>query len=343
MKLPNYWKTTLEDIEKAYDSAKNTAQKGIITYSAGNRPVYMLAYGEKKERGSANYSSALGALDKSCYKGSTANSPCVVIIGAVHGQETEGVASIMNLISLLEHGVDLDGNKNDTLLELTKKVRLVLVPVLNPDGRARVEPPAIVGLTGSELRYWGQGTWKDGSLCGWPDCKKIHPILDAADHLGGYYNDDGINIMHDNFFNPMAKETSAILQLCDDENADFILQLHGGSNSKGDLLQPAYVTKEVNEAVYDLSNRCLAAGKKEGLEFSVLDMPEYPHGENPPSFNLVSAIHHVCGGVSVCYESNECIIDEPGPKLTHRQIIRTHMILFEETIRMSLEGRRKTV
>lgn len=337
MEIPYFWKSTLDDVKTACESAKKASNKGIIGYSPGKRSIYMISYGDRKEKGSANYSSALGALNRDFYCQKDKNIPCIVIIGATHGQETEGVASILNFISLIETGKDLAGNTNDKLLELSGKVRLVFVPVLNPDGRARVEPDSIIGMKGSELRFWGQGTWKDGTLCGWPDCKSIHPIANHSNHLGGYYNDDGVNIMHDNFFNPMAEETKAIMKLCDDEAADFILHLHGGSNSQNDLLQTSYVTKEVNETIQKLAIRCMTVGKKEDLEFFVRPIPEYPCGENPPSFNLVSAIHHVCGGVSVCFESNECIMDEPGPKYNHAQVLRSHMILFEETLKMSLE------
>lgn len=337
MTLPVFWKTTLPEIDAAYLSANRASEKRVIARSAGGRPVYMLAYGEKKLPGTANYSSALGAHDASCYKNSANDHPAIVLIGAEHGQETEGVAALMNLISLLETGRDLAGNENTTLLTLAQKVRIVIVPVANPDGRARVEPAGMVGLKGYDLRYWGQGTWKDGSLCGWPECKKVHPIKGHEDFLGGYYNDDGVNLMHDNFFHPFAAETQALLDLCAAENADFVLHLHGGSNSKGDLLQTSYVPVDVQQAIVELSERCLAVGTGENLEFNVIPVPERASGANPPSFNLVSAAHHVCGGVSICYESNEGLIDEPGPCRTHEEIIRMHMILFEETMRMALE------
>lgn len=337
MKIPEFWKTALPEIDEAYENAHKMTEKRIIARSAGGRPVYMLAYGQKKQPGTANLSSALGSHDKSCYLNPANTQPTIVLIGAEHGQETEGVAALMNLLSLLETGLDLAGCRNDALLALAEKARIVIVPVANPDGRARVEPKGIVGLTGYDLRYWGQGTWKDGSLCGWPECKKIHPIKGHEDFLGGYYNDDGINLMHDNFFHPMARETQALLDLCADEAADFVLHLHGGSNSKGDLLQTHYVPVDVQQAIVDLSKRCLAAGEKEELDFNVIPVPERESGANPPSFNLVSAVHHVCGGVSVCYESNECLIDEPGPHRTHAQVTRMHMILFEETLRMALE------
>ena len=76
----------------------------------------------------------------------------------------------------------------------------------NPDGRSRVTPEAMVGRTGKDLRYWGQGTWAGGSLCGWSECKQVHPIQNVG-FLGGYFTDDHINIMHDNFFHLMARES----------------------------------------------------------------------------------------------------------------------------------------
>ena len=338
MNVPVFWKTSLPDVEAAYQSATHATEKRVLALSAGGRPLYLLAYGQKKLPGMANYSSALGAHDAFCYKNRENKQPTILLIGAEHGQETEGIAALLNLISLLETGVDLAGNGNEALLALAKQARIVIVPVANPDGRARVEPVGMVGLTGRDLRYWGQGTWKDGSLCGWPECKRIHPIKDHVGFLGGYYNDDGINFSHDTFFHPMARETQTILDLCADEIPDYILHLHGGSNSKGDLLQPKYVPVEIQQAVEALARRCFAAGEKEGLEFGIIPVLQRESGPNPPSLNLASMAHHACGGVSAVYESNECLIDEPGPHLTHAQITRMHMILFEETLRTALEA-----
>jgi hypothetical protein len=336
MNTPEFWKTDLNYIEQVWNNAKNCSEKKILCESAGNRPLYCLAYGDKKMRGSANYSSALGARDKSCFapKG---QKPCVILIGAVHGQETEGIAAISNLISLLETGFDLSGKTNEQLVDLAKEIRLVIVPVANPDGRARVEVDCLVGRTLADLRYWGQGTWKDGSLCGWPDCKKIHPIKEAAGFLGGYYNDDGVNIMHDNFFSPKARETRAILDLCEDEAADFVIHLHGGGNIKGGMLQTEYVTAECSKAIDDLYLRCQARGDCEGLDYYRGSVPGVPSGPNPPSFNLVSATHHVCGAVAACYESNEGIVDEVGIPLGHEKILRMQEILFEECFAMALD------
>ncbi len=330
MTSPAFWKTDLAYIEEVFASAARCTEKRILCKSAGGRPVYMLAYGEKKKTGTANYSSALGALDKTHYC-PAGQQPCVILIGAVHGQETEGVAALTNLISLLETGKDLAGKTNEKLLALVRGIRLVILPVANVDGRARVQSDSMVGRTFEELRYWGQGTWKDGALCGWPECKSIHPIKQAAGFLGGYYNDDGVNLMHDNFFSPMARETQAILDLCAQEAADYVIHLHGGGNIKGGMLPTYYVTEECSAAIDDLYRRCRQQGDREGLEFFHGAVPRVPSGENPSPFNLISACHHACGAVAACYESNECIIDDfTGPHLSHEQILRMHEILFEE-------------
>lgn len=335
--LPAFWKTDLETIARLAASAQK-GQARVLAHSAGGRPIHAFFYGDAQPIVSkANYNSACGARDLRAYCDASPKKPVVVLVGAEHGQETEGVAALVNLISLLETGKDLAGQPDDALLEAAQGIRLVIIPVLNVDGRSRVEPASMIGCTGRELRYWGQGTWLDGSLCGWPDCKKVHPIKDAVAFLGGYYNDDGVNPMHDQVFSPMAQETKALLDLVDKEHADCILHLHGGSNSPNVLLQPAYVPREINEAVQALAARCHEVAAKEDLPFAQLSLPDKEQGNPPPSFNLVSAVHHVCGGVSATFESNECIIDEPGVHLTHEQVYRSHRILFEQCFRMFRE------
>ena len=330
MNMPEFWKTDLETIEKFAKTVKLAEVKSLCK-SAGGRDVWCFSYGEKQIiTHKANYSSACGAHDKSCYAPVDGKKPVVILLGDVHGCEVEGTAAIMNLISLMETGKDLGGCEQPALVKAAKKVRLVLVPVCNVDGRARVKPAAMAGLTGDELRYWTQGTWKDGSLCGWPDCKKQHPIKDYVDFLGGYYNDDGINLMHDNFFRPMARETQAILDLCDSESADWVIHLHGGSNSVNALLQPTYVAYETKMAIKELSVRCNAAAQPEGLAFTISNVLEKEQGATPPSFNLVSATHHVCGAVCATFESNQCVIDQPGVHYSLEQIYASHRILFEQ-------------
>ncbi|MGI5855571.1 MAG: M14 family zinc carboxypeptidase [Candidatus Merdivicinus sp.] len=335
--IPEFWQTDLSAVSAWAERARKAGVRRL-TDSAGGRPVWLFAYGEREElHPSANYSSACGAHDITFYRDRRRKKPVILLVGAEHGQETEGTAALMNLISLLETGADLAGRPNDAMLEAASNVRLLIIPVMNPDGRARVKPAAMIGCTNDELRYWGQGTWLDGSLCSWPDCKKVHPIRDAVEFLGGYFNDDGINLMHDQFFRPMARETAALLALAEEELVDCALHLHGGTNSVNDLLSTSYVPLEISEAIRQLSIRCDTAARQEGQSFTVRDIPARESGSTPPSFNLASALHHVCGAVSAVFESNECIRDAPGFKQTYEEILRGHMILFEQACRMFRE------
>jgi len=331
--LPAFWKSDLPALEGLCRDVRR-GRVETIGASAGGRPVRCIGYGDPEPVASrANYGSACGAHDRNAYVDAGGRKPVVILVGGIHGQETEGVAALLNLIALMETGVDLAERENPPLLEAARSVRLLLVPVANPDGRARVTPDSMVGFQRKELEYWGQGTWKDGSLCKWPDCKKVHPIRDAVDFLGGYFNDDGVNLMHDQFFHPMAAETQALLDLAVREFADCILLLHGGSNSVNDLLPTAYVPLEVSQAIHRLATRCNLAAQEKGLAFNVREPPEREQGDTPPSFNLTSALHHACGAVCAVFESNECLIDQPGPHFTHEQIYLSHAILFEQTFR----------
>ncbi|MCQ2433458.1 MAG: hypothetical protein MJ175_12725, partial [Clostridia bacterium] len=203
--------------------------------------------------------------------------------------------------------------------------RLIIIPVYNADGRARCVPDSMIDETPEALRYHGQGTWKDGSLCGWPECKKIHPIKDAAGFLGAYYNDDGVNLMHDNFFAPMAEETRSLLSLCDREAPECVIGLHGGSNSTNVLLQPDYVPLSTKEGVRRLAEHINE--KEKALGYTTAAQTVSLADKGFPSFNLTSALHHVSGAVSSTYESNEGLIDKNA--FSAEEILIRHYCLFE--------------
>ncbi len=146
MEILAFWKTTLEAIEQVWNNAR--CEKRILTRSAGNRPVYMLAYGKRKTKGTANYSSALGAHDRNCYSAPENGRPTVGLLGATHGQETEGTASLLKLISILETGADLTGKPNDALAELAGRAR------------GRMVHCAAGRTAKKSTRFWGmKGFW----------------------------------------------------------------------------------------------------------------------------------------------------------------------------------------
>ena len=65
--IPEYWQTDLSAVSAWAERARKASVRHL-TDSAGGRPVWLFAYGEKEElHPSANYSSACGAHDVTCY------------------------------------------------------------------------------------------------------------------------------------------------------------------------------------------------------------------------------------------------------------------------------------
>ncbi|HZN57314.1 MAG TPA: M14 family zinc carboxypeptidase, partial [Planctomycetota bacterium] len=215
---PPFWKGGVEEIEAAVAAVK-AGKVRIIARSPGGRPVQLVEYGNRTvEIGTANYGSAAGAGDPRHYATRPPGSPpTVFLVGPMHGHEIEGMVGLVNLIRVAETGSDLRGKEWPRLADALRRSRVLVVPVSNPDGRARCPYDSFVGVPLDEMTRIGQGTRKDGTLWGWPGVKARHPMKGDVGILGAYFNDDGINLMHDDFFSPMAEETKALLRVAREE------------------------------------------------------------------------------------------------------------------------------
>lgn len=339
--IPVYWKSRLDEVEQTLDLVK----KGTVTQpyvSAGGRPIYMVEYGKSTlPKRTANCSSALGARGKiECYadKSGADYVPTVFLCGCIHGGEFEGTVAMLNLIKLIETGTDYAGNRNDEIVELASKLHLILVPMVNPDGRSHIPFDCFVGKTFHDLRYYNQGTWKDGSLCGWPECKMIHPIKDYVDYLGGYFNDDGVNMMHEDFIGgKISTGSQLVFDICREHAPDFSILLHGGDNSVPHILPPDYASKKTKLEIVDVVDAVAARSEKEGVGFHYIGLRECENNPVPPSFNLISAMHHCCSEPAITYESNQGLTEGREPSYSCDEIYKAHMILFVETFRVQLK------
>lgn len=117
----------------------------------------------------------------------------LMVIGGTHGHEPGGVASVMNLIHLLETGLDLDGRPHDRLLELAESLHLYLIPCLNPDGRS-VCPDSFYCQGIDTCVVYASGIQKCGDLIPY-DAGAEEPCyyFDPADavFMGGQFNGAG--------------------------------------------------------------------------------------------------------------------------------------------------------
>ena len=338
MKIPEYWKGNLEDIENVLKKVKKGNVR-VLCKSPGERPVYLVEYGKKNQwTRTANLCSAVAAGSAEYYVDKTGPEyrPCVLLVCANHGDEMEAIVAINNLISLLETGTDLAGNRNDAVVEAAENINLLLIPCLNPDGRARVPFETMAGMTFEQFRYYCQGTWKDGSLCGWPTCKKVHPIKEACGFLGGYYNDNGVNILRDNPFLPMAEETKALLGLADTYVPDITIHLHGGSNTNQHICDDvSYMPEKAIKKLQALNDAVYEATKAAGL-----DPSHYKHhplkrreAEEPiPPFGVDKAHTAICGEPCAVYESNQGLAYANSFSL--EEIYAHHWVLFETVFRL---------
>ncbi len=348
IEIPDWWKGSAQDV---CDTVKLVKKGEVIELckTPGGWPMYMVQYGKKNDlKRTANLSSAQGAGNLKCYADKTGDDyvPTVCIVGACHGGEFEGSVAVNNLIKEIETGEDYKGEKHPELMAALEGINLLLIPIANMDGRARIPLKTFVGQSFESFRYYSQGTWNDGTLCMHPKCKEIHPLKDACEYIGGYFNDDGVNIVHDNFFFPMAEETKALLKVADEYVPDVTLHLHGGGNGSQNFYLFNYMPKIVLDKIEALSHKVKEATVKAGYGDHFFDRPAVSDDQRdvPGSFNINSAWVTICGEPCIIYESNQGLYFEEGQSgwktcYDFEELYLHHRILFEESFKFVKEGR----
>jgi len=339
--LPGFWRSTLEHVEEEV-LAVRVGTVDTIAVSPGGRPVYAVRYGERDDLHSqANYNSAVAAQTPSWYaRKDESTKPVVLFLGPVHGQEVEGIVGLVNLIHVAETGADHRGRPWPDLKRRLERCRVLIVPSANPDGRGRCPYDSFVSVPTRTMTKYGQGTRRDGSLYGWPGAKAVHPMRGDVGILGAYFNDDGVNPMHDDFFLPMAKETEAILRLAREEAPDLAVSLHS-HESAPKVLQASYVPIFMKERIRDLSQRVKERYESQDLPYGSVDEPHLEDERPGPTryFNLTSALHHVSGAMAFTFECSHGSVGERAAPVTHDQILDVQLLLYDEMLRYALEER----
>lgn len=327
--LPDFWVGDVDSLAMLLQ----TVGRGRITQIAatpGGHPLHCVAYGEREAvTRNANFNSAVGGKDPTAYADKSARErPVLLWVGPVHGHEVEGLTGLANLIQVMETGADLRGTPQPELRELGDACRLVIIPSGNPDGTARFEPRTLAGMTQAEIRFWGQGTWADDTLCGYPECKQKHPMRGPnVGFLGCYFNDAGVNPMHDEWFAPMSEESEAILRVAREEAPDLVAVLHS-HKAPPNVLRPAYVPLEIQRGVVAFAARlytdfdALGIGHHPGFE------PQAEQGHPPAPFNLTSTIYHTSGAAAFTFECPHGIRDQDAYAVDLEGILEIQLALY---------------
>ena len=329
--IPAWWTSKAEDIQKFIETRVSAGMVRQLSASPGNRPVKAVIYGEAEPelKGAANFNSAVGALNPDAYiKRGMRKRPVMVVIAGVHGQEVEGMISALSLINIMETGKDLSGKEQAALHEKLKKLRLIVIPLANPDGRSRVPYDGWVGVEVENMTKYGQGTRKNGELYRWRGSKAVHPMRGDVGILGGYFNDDGVNMMHDDWASPMSETTAAFLKMAAEEGPDILLNLHSHSHDPS-ILPPAYIPITARLKQDEISEKLYASLGKEGYSFvrHPFTSQDGEEGKIPPALNLTGMFYHVGTDISLTFESPHGVVGGEN-EYGYDDILKIHNVLF---------------
>ncbi|NGM61039.1 hypothetical protein G5B30_03810 [Sphingobacterium sp. SGG-5] len=313
--IPNFWVATVEEVNTYLKTRVKKGKVETVGTSAGGRPIMSVSYGtaRSEEGKTTTFSGSLGVFDIAPYRGKDNNKTVYMGLGGVHGFELEGIMGIINMIEVFETGKDLSGKARPELAAMLDSVdRIVLIPLVNPDGRARIpiRMETDKGVDSPESftvhEYLNTGGKKDGSIIGWPDVKKYIP-MDFANFgfPGGYPNDNGVNIMHDDFFGSPQPETKMLFDIAAREKPDLIINMHTGVPKNNYFMQihRPFAEPEVQPIFEELYKQIKTSLTQHNLQGSTDAAVESTPPQKYSRYNLGTALNLHCGALSVVIET----------------------------------------
>jgi hypothetical protein len=232
--IPSFWLSSCDEVNNFLIKTVHKGQIQTVGTSAGGRQIRAVLYGSPRQgKGTTTFSGSLGFGDVRAYRGPDHNKTVYMSMAAIHGGEFEGIVGMVNLISVIETGKDLRGKEWPGITEAINELdRLILIPIANPDGRERI--PLRMELYRDTIytvpEYLNTGGMPDGTITGWPQIKEFIPMdFSKPGFPGGYPNDAGVNIQHDNFLGKKQPETQALFDLAEREKPDLIINMHTGA------------------------------------------------------------------------------------------------------------------
>lgn len=339
--IPAWWQSSLA--ERNVFLGTQLKKGELVTYgkSAGGRPLIAIAYGKRRTgHGTTSANGALAFGDIRTWLGPDHAKRVALVFSAIHGGEFEGIVGTMNLLSVLETGSDLAGRPQPALAAAAARLdRIIVIPVANPDGRARI-PTRMLRVYGTSNRaaeYFNTGAWADGSLIGWPANKEFVPVDFARlQFAGGYFNDAGVNCQQDDFLGRPQPETRALLDLCALEKPDLALNLHTGAS--GDNYFMGMLHTDIGASVeaawaglYQRSHTALAAAGLRSTTDPAIEAD--PSNVGPIGPNLDTAINlHTATLCALVESPSHSFIGKrrdgtPTPE-DPRLLLDAHLVLF---------------
>jgi hypothetical protein len=305
--IPAFWVGSVPEVGRFLDTKVRKGKVQTIGTTAGKRPMRAVFYGQPRAgKGTTTFSGSLGFGDVRAYYGPDHTRKVYFGFAGVHGGEFEGMVGMVNLISVLETGADLRGKAWPRIASAAAALdRVILLPITNLDGRARI-PLRLIAHRGTDHtvhEYLNTGGKPDGKIIGWPQCKEFIPLdFSTTGFPGGYPNDAGVNIQHDDFLGARQPETQALLNLAARERPDLTINMHTGAT----FIHP--LRSQIEPAlgpVFDKAYaRIMTALTEAGLQQTGDAAKEAnPARERVSPGNLETALNLHCGSLSMLVES----------------------------------------
>jgi len=304
-RAPDWWLSAPEEVE-AYLRSLKGVEVFSLGESAGGRPILAAAWGEHeslKGRTSTSLASAIAGGDPEAFYGKGRRKrQSFVFLGAAHGTEIEGTVAALNFLNVVVKGRDLRGRQRTRMAREGRKLRIVVIPFFNIDGRARfAERRHFIGVEPDDYRLMSQGNWRTGEKLSWPKSKLTVPIPpDRVEPLGSYFNDNGVNLVYDAGFGDEAQpETRALIRFLREEMPDCVLCSHTNS---GSLVQPpdAFVPRHYQQRQMHMAAVAGARCRRERMKKS--SVPRRTESYAGEVFYQTDMIYHVCGALPLLVE-----------------------------------------
>jgi hypothetical protein len=336
---PDYYLTRLDEL----DAFLATLERGSVREvgaSAGGRPIHAVAWGEKEEIArTAPLVAALSARKPETFYGQTSRQT-LMIVSTIHGGEMESIAGVANLMHVLETGEDLKGVAWPAIAECAGKLRVVIVPCANPDGRAHIpddrdDPTA---WTEDENVEWRHGRYANGELAHWPGSKAPLPAR-AEDYrfMGGYFNDARVIPDYGYFLGAaLDPEAHALLALALEEHADCVLDLHSCETGPFMIVGDRCLPEFLREAQFRIDGAF-----RQKLRDRDLGPRPWTVTAGGEAMDLRALYWHAAGALPLIFEAPNGMY--PGHIWPHEKIVDMYLTLFEVMLTIGAHERYRVV
>jgi len=332
-KAPRWWLTHPDDIEKFIRSLRGV-NVGEMGRSAGGHPILAASWGKREDRPnrtSVSLASALAGGSAAAYYGEgERRRQTLLFLGNAHGIEFEGTVAALNMLNVIVTGRDLRGRKWPRMQREGRKLRIVVIPTFNMDGRLRYQDIThFLDSDAEHCREICQGDWKTGEKLVWPKSKLVCPIPpDKVKKMGGYFNDNGVNLVYDTGLGIEPQpETKALLRFCREEMPDCVICSHTNRGSlveSPDSFIPSYYRQRQAQIGAIAGARCQREGIIRGYA-----VPQRTHGYAGEVFYQTDLIYHTCGALPLLVEFPVGYKNYP---YTFNEVVDIGMGVLEEII-----------